>query len=149
MERTSPHYAAHRGPSQESLPPARREAVKVAALEEMLSAIDAKLGRGLDLAAELPDLAVMKAKLRDLRDEREKVASELGRTARAPPTLDDARNRRRSDDHDVFRTRGSAFPNAPAGEPRCRVSGRGFPRHMYARGDRRGGHSCVVDPISR
>jgi transposase len=39
------------------------------------------------MAAELPDLAAMKAKLRELRDEREKVAVELARTARALPTL--------------------------------------------------------------
>ena len=41
----------------------------------------------LDLAAELGDLEAAKAKLRELRQERERLAADLARTERALPTI--------------------------------------------------------------
>ena len=57
------------------------------ALEGSLAGLDAKIGRALDLAIELGDMDAVKAKLRDLRSERERVAGELARTERALPTI--------------------------------------------------------------
>ncbi len=58
-------------------------------LEEKLAAIDARIGRVLDLAAEVGDLEAAKAKLRELRGEREKIAGELAQAGRALPTLEE------------------------------------------------------------
>ncbi len=59
------------------------------ALEAKLSALDVKIERALDMAVELPDLAVVKTKMRELRTEREKVVGELARAGRVLPTLEE------------------------------------------------------------